>query len=94
MTATTTLKDQLRKLVLLQNSDVEIYRMKTELKERPAEVEALTVLLRALADPQDQLTLVNVLRGPLFGLSDRELFEYKQSGGWFSIFSNSKEGEA
>ena len=40
-----------------------------------AEVEALTVLLRALADPQDQLTLVNVLRGPLFGLSDRELFD-------------------
>ena len=46
---------------------------------------ALTVLLRALADPQDQLTLVDVLRGPLFGISDPELFEYKQSGGWFSI---------
>ena len=52
------------------------------------EVAALTVLLRALADPQDQLTLVNVLRGPLFGISDPELFEYKQSGGWFSIFAN------
>src|SRR4051812_16299815 len=50
------------------------------------EVEALTVLLRALADPQDQLTLVNVLRGPLFGLSDGELFDFKQAGGWFSIF--------
>jgi ATP-dependent helicase/nuclease subunit A len=51
------------------------------------EVAALTVLLRALADPQDQLTLVNVLRGPLFGISDPELFEYKQTGGWFSIFA-------
>ena len=50
------------------------------------EVATLTVLLRALADPQDQLTLVNVLRGPLFGLSDRELFAFKQSGGWLSIF--------
>ena len=51
------------------------------------EVAALTVLLRALADHQDQLTLVNVLRGPLFGISDPELFEYKQSGGWFSIIA-------
>jgi ATP-dependent helicase/nuclease subunit A len=50
------------------------------------EVAALTVLLRALADPQDQLTLVNVLRGPLFGLSDPELFAYRQAGGWLSIF--------
>jgi ATP-dependent helicase/nuclease subunit A len=49
------------------------------------EVETLTVLLRALADPLDQLTLVNVLRGPLFGLSDAELFEFKQSGGWLCI---------
>lgn len=49
-----------------------------------AEVEALTVLLRALADPQDQLTLVNVLRGPFFGISDRELFEFKQGGGAFT----------
>ena len=52
-----------------------------------AEVEALTVLLRALADPQDQLTLVNVLRGPLFGISDVELFEYTRSGRWLSIFA-------
>lgn len=51
-----------------------------------AEVEALTVLLRALADPQDALTLVAVLRGPLFGISDPELFEFKRSGGWFSVF--------
>jgi len=36
-----------------------------------------------------------VLRGPLFGISDPELFEYKQSGGWFSIFEpESKEPEA
>ena len=51
-----------------------------------AEVAALTMLLRALADPQDALALVAVLRGPLFGISDRELFAFKQAGGWFSIF--------
>jgi len=50
------------------------------------EVEALTVLLRALSDPQDALSLVAVLRGPLFGLSDQELFAFKQAGGWFSVF--------
>jgi len=51
-----------------------------------AEVQALTVLLRAIADPGDALSLVNVLRGPLFGVSDRELFAFKQANGWFSIF--------
>ena len=34
------------------------------------EVRALTTLLRVLADPQDPLPLINVLRGPLFGISD------------------------
>jgi ATP-dependent helicase/nuclease subunit A len=51
------------------------------------EVAALTVLLRALADPQDPLPLIAVLRGPLFGISDPELFAYKQAGGWFGLFA-------
>lgn len=51
-----------------------------------AQVETLTVLLRALADPQDTLSLIGVLRGPLFGVSDPELFAFKQGGGWFSVF--------
>ena len=50
------------------------------------EVEVLTVLLRALADPQDALSLIAVLRGPLFGISDQKLFAFKQAGGWFSLF--------
>ena len=53
------------------------------------EVQALTVLLRALADPQDPLSLIAVLRGPLFGISDPELFDFKQRGGWFSVFQDS-----
>ena len=52
------------------------------------EVVALTVLLHALADPQDPLSLVAVLRGPLFGISDADLFAFKRSGGWFSIFQD------
>jgi ATP-dependent helicase/nuclease subunit A len=50
------------------------------------EVTALIALLRALADPQDALSLLAVLRGPLFGISDPGLFAFKQAGGWFTIF--------
>ena len=51
-----------------------------------AEVKALVVLLRALADPQDALSLLAVLRGPLFGITDPELFAFEQSGGRFTVF--------
>jgi len=51
------------------------------------EVRQLALLLNALADPQDAVSLVGVLRGPLFGLSDQELFAYRQARGWFSIFA-------
>jgi ATP-dependent helicase/nuclease subunit A len=51
------------------------------------EVAQLALLLRALSDPQDAVSLVGVLRGPLFGISDVELFAYRQAGGWFSLFS-------
>jgi ATP-dependent helicase/nuclease subunit A len=53
------------------------------------EVQALTLLLRALADPQDPVALIAVLRGPLFGISDSDLFAFKQAGGWFNLFHES-----
>jgi ATP-dependent helicase/nuclease subunit A len=59
-----------------------------------AEVKALAVLLHALADPQDALSLIAVLRGPLFGISDPELFAFKQAGGWFSVLHEPVEGTA
>ena len=59
-----------------------------------AEVAAITQLLRALADPQDQLALVAVLRGPLFGISDAQLFAFRQTGGWFSIFQSEEEEQS
>ena len=43
MTATTSLKDQLRRLVELQTMDIDIYRLKNELRDRPAEIERLKV---------------------------------------------------
>jgi ATP-dependent helicase/nuclease subunit A len=54
------------------------------------EVQDLALLLHALADPQDAVALVGVLRGRLFGLSDEELFEFRQAGGYFSIFCDTK----
>jgi ATP-dependent helicase/nuclease subunit A len=52
------------------------------------EVRELAQLLQALADPQDAVALVGVLRGSLFGLSDRDLFAFRQAGGYFSLFSS------
>jgi ATP-dependent helicase/nuclease subunit A len=50
------------------------------------EVREVADLLLALADPQDSVALVGVLRGRLFGLSDRHLFDYRQAGGYFGLF--------
>ena len=52
---------------------------------RSPEVATLCLLLTCLADPLDSVSLVGVLRGPLFGVSDQELFEYRQSGGRFEL---------
>jgi ATP-dependent helicase/nuclease subunit A len=57
-----------------------------------AEVRHIARVLSALADPQDAVALVGVLRGPLFGVSDRELFAFRQAGGWFGIFCDAAPG--
>ena len=49
------------------------------------EVATVCLLLTCLADPLDAVALVGVLRGPLFGVSDPELFAYRQSGGRFEL---------
>ncbi|MBF0490595.1 MAG: hypothetical protein HQL15_08265 [Candidatus Omnitrophica bacterium] len=41
MSNTATIKDQIKKLVDIQTMDLEIYRLKSELKEKPIEVEGL-----------------------------------------------------
>jgi ATP-dependent helicase/nuclease subunit A len=50
------------------------------------EVGELAELLLALVDPQDGVALVGVLRGRFFGLSDPQLFAYRQAGGYFGLF--------
>ncbi len=89
-----------------KRKDLEIYARAFEDQQIPVEVsgagafgeseevQQLALLLRTLADPQDGVSLVGVLRGPLFGLSDRDLFAYRQAGGWFSIFADAPSGES
>ena len=48
-------------------------------------VTGLADLLRALTDPDDGPAVVGVLRGPLFGLSDPELFRHRQAGFGFLV---------
>ncbi|MBD3108448.1 UvrD-helicase domain-containing protein [Bacillus sp. AGMB 02131] len=50
------------------------------------EIKELKLLLQFLSDPGDELTLVAVLRGIFFGVSDQDLYEWKRSGGKFSIY--------
>ncbi|MEO7189427.1 MAG: UvrD-helicase domain-containing protein [Vicinamibacterales bacterium] len=58
------------------------------------EVRELALLLIALADPQDAVALVGVLRGRLFGLSDRALFDFRQAGGYFNLFCTTPDRTA
>ena len=64
MTATMSLKDQLRKLIEIQILDEQIFAQKTILKERPAEIEALKQQFEAtkvtLKQLEDKLKIVQV----------------------------------
>jgi ATP-dependent helicase/nuclease subunit A len=48
-------------------------------------VTGLADLLRALGDPDDGPAVVGVLRGPLFGLSDPDLFRHREAGRGFLV---------
>ncbi|GGD99896.1 UvrD-helicase domain-containing protein [Paenibacillus nasutitermitis] len=50
------------------------------------ELLALLQLVRFLEDSADKPALLTVMRGMLFGLSDRQLWAYKQEGFSFSLF--------
>ncbi len=50
-----------------------------------ADVVLVASLLRALADPDDSVAIVGAMRGPLFGVSDRALYEWRRRGGTFRL---------
>ena len=60
------------------------------------EIVALETLLSALESPADEASLVALLRTPLFGFSDEELFLYREQGGVFQYLhaAKGKMGEA
>jgi ATP-dependent helicase/nuclease subunit A len=51
------------------------------------ELHALYTLVLALCDTTDRVPLLAVLRGQLFGISDDELYHYRQEGGGIHLFS-------
>ena len=46
-------------------------------------------LLRAIVTPEDEVSVVAYLRGPLCGIDDDTLYRFRQSGGRFSVFAES-----
>jgi len=51
------------------------------------EFQDLWILLKTFLDSTDEVGFVAVLRGIFFGVSDQELYEWKQAGGRFSIYA-------
>lgn len=55
-------------------------------------VAPLVLLLSALADPDDPVPLLGTLRGPLLGLSDQDLYDWRKSGGRIALYGPPGEG--
>jgi ATP-dependent helicase/nuclease subunit A len=52
----------------------------------------LIPFLKAVVDPDDPVSLVAYLRGPLCGVDDDALYRFKRDGGRFSYLSNAPSG--
>lgn len=52
-----------------------------------SEIRHLMLALRAADDASDELALVAALRTPLYGISDPELYEWRQGGGRWNVWS-------
>lgn len=59
--------------------------------ENEREIKEVINLLRLLENPRDKILLVAVLRGLFFGISDDQLYQYKRSGGRFSLWADPPE---
>ena len=56
------------------------------------ETRALISVLRAVDNPEDAMAVVSALRSPFLGLSDEDLFLYRQAGGRFHYLQASPQG--
>ena len=55
------------------------------------ELSLLLTCLKSLAEPENPVLLVAVIRGPLFGIPDDQLYAYKLAGGRFSFHATMPE---
>ncbi|MCL7748755.1 UvrD-helicase domain-containing protein [Halalkalibacter alkaliphilus] len=55
------------------------------------EIQALVHVIRLLTEPSNSLYMAAVLRGPLFGISDRLLYEFVTNKGNLTLFQNVPE---
>ena len=55
------------------------------------ELSLLLTCLKSLAEPENPVLLVAVIRGPLFGIPDDQLYAYKLAGGRFSFHATIPE---
>ena len=56
------------------------------------ELRWLLDFLKAVIDPDDPVSLLAYLRGPLCGVDDNTLYKFKQAGGRFCYLSNPPGG--
>ncbi|WHY84143.1 UvrD-helicase domain-containing protein [Neobacillus novalis] len=56
------------------------------------EFQDLWILLKSFLDPTDEVGFVAVLRGIFFGISDEELYQWKQAKGRFSVYADIPDG--
>ncbi|MHB1253757.1 MAG: UvrD-helicase domain-containing protein, partial [Candidatus Humimicrobiaceae bacterium] len=56
------------------------------------ELNEILKLFKAIDDDKDPVSLVAVLRGLFFGISDESLYNFKQAGGNFSYYSSAPAG--
>ncbi len=56
------------------------------------ELEALMPPLRTIADPDDAVSFLATLRGPLFGVDDEALYRFAQAGGRFTLLAEPPKG--
>jgi ATP-dependent helicase/nuclease subunit A len=79
-----------RKFINLYAEALEKYGIASDTSGSQAvfeELRALYLLVLALSDSTDRIPLLAVLRGMLFGVSDDELYHYRQEVGSISLYS-------
>lgn len=72
----------------LDDAGIEYRAEASSLVYSTQEVTDLLLAMRAISNTADEAALVLSLRSAMFGCGDDELFEWKQAGGWWTIFSD------